>query len=65
MPTKLQISTADKAGIRVKSAIDNIRILESEDQITFLQAQQILRQIKYTADLVYNLILYKNGNPNK
>ena len=65
MPTKNQINTADRAEIRVKSAIDNIRILESEDQITFLQAQHIIKQIKNTADIVYNLILLNDGKYDK
>ncbi len=58
MPTKNQINTAERAEIRIKSAIDNIRILEEEKQINFFQAKQILKQVKNTADIVYNLILH-------
>jgi hypothetical protein len=60
MPTKLQIQTTDRALIRAKSALDNIKILEQEWQITFTQVQQVLKQIKYTCDIVYNLILLKD-----
>lgn len=58
MPTINQINTAERAEIRIKSAIDNIRILEEEKQINFFQAKQILKQVKNTADIVYNLILH-------
>lgn len=50
---------AQKAEVRAKRAINNIRQLESDWKIEFSQAKDLLKLIKNTCDIVYGVILSK------